>query len=554
MNSIFGIYSKSKKYNNIRHSNCFSLNNIFVNVSRIESIKNTAKKYCLFHSEKIFCSVIGYISNISVLNEKYSKDFSYDVELVAYLYSIKKEKVFKELEGVFSGVIYDLNSKKIILFQDEFASSLPIYYTLKSESFMFSTSLKEILKNVNKRELNIDAVKTLLSPFSDRFYSIKPNSVIPDDRTLVSEIHKLLPGQILIFDCMHMQVKILKANYKIKNPYTFDMAKRELIFSIQKQTNSLITLLKDKSFTVSALSSGYDSNLVVDTLSKNENLKEILAITIGGKLRNEIPMSQKCASSYKNISHLTKIVSDDQLNKLPEIILRNEGYVSERGLFLAYEIASLASEINSKTIFLSDCADQILNKYISCNISDNTLKTLELDSDSAKKIYFDLFYDDSINIQYDVDNDYILKKSGILLNSFSIQPIYPFLNRKTKLYSELISSINFKKQYYKNEVERTIPKNRAYLYKMGGTTDIEYLFSRHPNLVDLLLKQDIIVELLTEKQVSYIRKYSTAYVKVLLNLLVIHLFNELFITGKYDYYFDSMKLETNIINFFEKHN
>jgi len=239
------------------------------------------------------------------------------------------------------------------------------------------------------------------------------------------------------------------------------------------------------------------------------------------------------------------------LNKLPEIIWRNEGYVSERGLFLSYEVANALCDMNFKTVFLSDCADQILNKYINCNISVDTIKALSIEPNYAKKRYFELFYDNTVNIQYDVDTDYILKKSGILLNTFSVQPIYPFLNRRTKLYSELLSSINFKKQFYKQEVEKLIPLNSKLFTKMGGTTDIEYLFLQHPYLIELLLKQDVIVELLTDVQTQYIRKYSYKYIKILLNLLVIHLFNELFITKKYENNFERMNLDVCITDFFK---
>jgi asparagine synthase (glutamine-hydrolysing) len=199
--------------------------------------------------------VVGYINNLDEIRIKYKIRNKNDNEVIERLFSLKGKNAANELDGVFSVFIYDENAEKAYLFQDEYGSNLPIYYVNLNKEFIFSTSLKVILKNVPiRKELDYAAVYDLLSF----------QTMIPNESTLIRDIYKLPPQKIMVFDFKYNSFKIepLKRN---EEKISLSTAKVNLIKSIE---NNLARLFKH--ITVErlalALSSGYDSNFILFSL------------------------------------------------------------------------------------------------------------------------------------------------------------------------------------------------------------------------------------------------------------------------------------------------
>lgn len=140
---------------------------------------------------------------------------------------------------------------------------------------------------------------------------------------------------------------------------SLNTAKLNLIKSIE---NNLIRLFKHITVERLALTLGseYDSNFILFSLRKL-TLNKIEAISVGGIKINEIPQTKLIVDTYKNIVHNTKIIDRTAIDSFPDIVWRIEGYVFERGLFLQYELGKILNEININTVFLGECADQLLN-------------------------------------------------------------------------------------------------------------------------------------------------------------------------------------------------
>ena len=136
------------------------LDGFYLLSERISFLKNTEQHIFYSKEANIVCSLIGYILNLKKIKETYAVEGVSDVEIIARAFLVKKASLFRELNGVYTGVIYTLNSKKGYIFQDQYGSSLPIYFIDRGRDFVFSTSLKILLKNISlKRELDLWSVR-----------------------------------------------------------------------------------------------------------------------------------------------------------------------------------------------------------------------------------------------------------------------------------------------------------------------------------------------------------------------------------------------------------
>ena len=143
----------------------------------------------------------------------------------------------------------------------------------------------------------------------------------------------------------------------------------------------------------------------------------------------------------------------------------------------------------------------------------------------------------------------ILKKNGIMLNSFEIQGFYPFLNNETRIISKALGRLNAQKALYKKQVKKVVGLPVAkHLIKQYGTTDIGYLFEKNFDLLIKVLKSDFINGILSKAQINRIRNKPEFY-EFIFQLLYIYLFNELIISGKYDSEFEYDNMNLPLSNF-----
>jgi len=560
MNCLFGkfFWTNTKSPKPGQGTYQFKNGLIDLNIERIGSFDFDTTSYFYNKDTKILSVVVGYINNLDEIKIKYKIKNKNDNEVIERLFYLKGINVANELDGVFSIFIYDENAEKAYLFQDDYGSNLPIYYVNSNKEFVFSTSLKVILKNITiQKELDYAAVYDLLSF----------QTLVPNESTLLRYIKKLPPQKIIVFDLKYnsFKIELLKRN---EEKISLNMAKDNLIKSIE---NNLARLFKHLTVERSAitLSSGYDSNFILFSLRKLTHNK-IEAITIGGIKENEIPQTKLCIDAYKNVVHITKIIDSILIDSFPDIVWRTEGYVFENGLFLQYELGKILSEKNINAIFLGECADQILN---SCRnfklekfkkIIQNIIRTTFIGNfyyllfkkrkPEEWKILKPLSNLKKYHVQnnYDIEFDYILKKNGIMLNSFGKQGLYVFLNKETKLMSKTLGKLNLGKQFYKEQLKKIFGENisnNISKNKIGGSTDTYYLLDKRYEVIIKILQSDFVKKLFSEKQINMMCNNTRDYCQLILRIVYIYLFNELFISGKYDSKFDRNEIDIQLCKF-----
>jgi asparagine synthase (glutamine-hydrolysing) len=406
--------------------------------------------------------------------------------------------------------------------------------------------LKEILKQASfKRELNFQAIQDFLKL-----------PIVPNKSTLIKGINKLLPQQYILIDGITGCFELESTNPRRKK-VTKHFAKENLISSIANNIGILHNQLNSKDLACT-LSGGFDTNTILHFLAKST--ADITAVTIGGKRVNEIRNAIKMVNRYDNVRHTSSVVGENKLDTFPDIVWRLEGYVGQRGLFLQSELGEHLQKEGIKSIFLADCADQVLDQYrkslpgFSANIIKELVKCLYTDRYTSKKniaMFTGKFLYCRKNI--DIDFDYIAKKNGIMLNSYGIQGIYPFLNRETTAICKALGILGFRKFFYRKEVKRLLGERSSNIIsKVPGTTDIEYLYEGKEGIISKLLSSKLAEEITSKEQIARITNNPTRYdYDLLLQVLFVYLFNELFITGKHDSIMDEPSLDIALDKFFD---
>jgi asparagine synthase (glutamine-hydrolysing) len=544
----------------------FSYGPVSLRAQRIRVGVRPPRNFVFRRSPEILCGFIGYLTNAVLLREKLARDTTTDdTDLLAALYAKEGRSFFQSLEGFFTIFIWDFSARKGYVFQDENGYQTPLLYVDAREKILFSNHLKSLLKSgVFPRKLSLQGARDFLSG----------KVIIPNETTLIEGLRKLLPGQMLVLDESAKSMTI-EALPRCDEKVPAKEARKNLIASVGEEVGKLSALV-GAAETAAALSSGFDSNLMMSFLNKQDFTK-ITAVTIGGKKVNEIAMAARCAAVYPKVNHVTAVVGEERLRSLPDIVWKTEGHVFEGGLFLTHEFVKTLQKESSNVVFLGDGADQHLNPFrlkksarrltyekFKYRLKQRIVPLRKIWRLVKRKKTYVTQYPQAIHdlrkpdqpLGYDTKKDYILKKSGVLLNSSGIQPLYPFLGRQTGWLAKSLSPGEcHRKKFYKQEVRKTLgPGIAQYLKKIPGTIDIEFLCRNQKSLFEKLLGTDLVRDVLPgldDEQKREMLDNIPDYTESLVHLLYLYLYRELFVTGRYDSLFDDAGIDLTVEDFFD---
>jgi asparagine synthase (glutamine-hydrolysing) len=417
--------------------------------------------------------------------------------------------------------------------------SLPVYYTDTGKGFYFSTSLKEILPFVqSNRQLNFDAVSDFL------YYQY----MIPNSTTLIQGIEKMVPGSYIEVDYWYGKYTVKRIPFdKNQSHYSRKDAKTKLLDSIRESVCNLIKQSTTNELALT-LTSGWDTNLLLYYLTTEYN-KRITAVTIkGGESCDETVNAARIINNYyTDVDHLSSVVKNHCIDMLPDLVWCYEGYLFEIGMFLRHELAKILSMSRIKEIFLGVGADQILFPETSVKGFLRRLRNL---SNSAWLFRYSL-QKTTREKDFVVLIDYNTKMHAIMLNTFGIQGFFPFINKKTSILSDALGIINYwRKRYYKEQVQELLGESiTQFVSKSGAVVDSKMFFMRRKDLLVKILTSPFTQRFLTLSQIETIRKDPVKYRVIVIHLVYLFLFNEIFISGRFDKYFTEPEINVMLIDF-----
>ena len=482
-------------------------------------------------------------------------DYINSPDYIVSLYLNRGSECVNKISSLF--VIISADSTGLHIMCDPYGSQWNLFYCVKDGLFYYSTSMKSLLSvcPIN-RTLNKNAAKIFLK-----------RGFLIDGQTLITDIKCLTCAQELFFNQDGLHVQHYKYQFKICN-YSKSDARNMLIPAIE---DSILAYFSKADKSVSLpLSNGYDSNLIFNTIRKKCNDKEINVFTIGGVVgRNEIPAVKENIKGIRGVQHYTDIIDKELLRSFPDIVWRLEGSLFEGGVFLQYALGKLAQKAGITKMICGECSDeQQKSRFIK-----------DMFNVTHGKYHPNYRYYSRAN-PFLTAHFVVLKKSSLMLNSFGIRGCYPFVNVTfTQLASILVSDNLNDKSLYKALCQKEFPALIGKNVKtMGGAVDeVSYLSTdAKKRLLQLTCKSKLIQDINSIKEPAVNMALDNEFIRIcdanpnrniLINTihafsnyykskftfdswqpepffynddqkcmreLYILLFNELFITGKYD--------------------
>tara|TARA_B110000971_G_scaffold133013_1_gene136148 strand:+ start:2556 stop:4337 length:1782 start_codon:yes stop_codon:yes gene_type:complete len=353
--------------------------NIFFGHTRLSVIDLTknGKQPFLSYDKKISLIFNGEIYNFKdlkkiLIQKNYIFASNTDTEVILHSYLEWGIDFIDKLRGMFSIAIWDENLKKLFLIRDQFGIK-PLYYSADSNFFCFSSSIKSLINS--KLVSNKRSSKSLTN------YLLWGNTKDPD--TIYDKIKSVEKGTYVVVDQNNnffiKRYSDLIENIQNIEGYNFsnkDEAKSYLKEIIHETVN--YHLNSDANLGL-ALSSGLDSNLILDNIKPefNEKIKTLTVdFNIDGTIKDEIEIAKKF-SLEKKIFH--KVVNLDQLNIKQELkYFFNEMDTPSNDGFNTYILSKLAKDNNVKVLLTGIGADEIFMGYPSFNRAKKYLNILKL--------------------------------------------------------------------------------------------------------------------------------------------------------------------------------
>lgn len=258
------------------------------------------------------------------------------------------------LNGAFAFAVYDSGKNTLFLARDRMGIK-PLYFYLKNGKLIFASELKAILKHPIEREIDTAALKD--------FIALR---YIPRKGTMLKDVHKLLPGDYLLFD-----LKSRKANIEhywqlgigqtalIENELVRQI-KRLFVDSVEKR------LMSDVPLGV-YLSGGIDSSAIVAAMSKikeRAGLEEIRTFSVGfgyGNEIDEVKYSRMIAETFET-DHKEIIIKPEFVKALPKIIWHCDEPLADPAMIPVY-LMSKEAKRHMTVVLGGDGGDEVFAGY-----------------------------------------------------------------------------------------------------------------------------------------------------------------------------------------------
>lgn len=518
--------------------------------SKLNDYKELSENVFVYETDKYCISVCG---NVIVDQQTNSGN------MIVEVYERYGNVITEHINGLYILAIYDKKNHELSVYHDRTTSPITLYYTYSDETLYFSTSLKKLLlMSKIERKLNENVIETFIV-----------NGFIYGEQTLVENIYK-----IKSFHCLKVNEN---GAFQQKVNYCFtEYSEDSALANFRTVLDSAVLKQADGENELNApLSSGYDSSYIVDVLSKQTDLP-INAFSIGGKFgKNELPVVKKNVKCFDRTTLISELTDSSTLQNYPDIVWRLEGNVYEVGLFLQYELNKLVNDNGKHSLICGECADQVMNQYY---FTEERNKT---DGNESDKYY------EFSEYPYVFGSYLILKKNGILANSFDIETKYPYLDDEFIALNKPLAEYNGKKKtVHKENCNACLPKEIIdNISKIGGSTECHSLFENddeiqhffrfveksdffksHKALIKKhsyseIVKPDLVTILKTKirntaykvmkKETDSAGKYFNDEMKLreYLNYTYLILFSELFLSGKHDYMFSEPGITDSLSNY-----
>ncbi len=272
-----------------------------------------------------------------------------DTEVLLYLYEDFGLQCLPMLRGMFAFAIWDERAQRLVLVRDRVGKK-PLFYRLTDKSLAFASELKALL--VEPPQPDIDSVA---------LHHYLTFQYVPAPLTIFRGIHKLLPGQALVYEDGKVSVSTywsLEYDRKLRL-----RSEEEYVEAFRNLLEESVRLRLVSDVPLGAfLSGGLDSSSIVAVMSRLMR-QPVKTFSIGFKEEayNELPYARDVAQRF-GTDHHEFIVEPTALDVLPKLVRVYDEPYADSSAIPTYYLSELSGQ--AVTVILNgDGGDELLGGY-----------------------------------------------------------------------------------------------------------------------------------------------------------------------------------------------
>lgn len=431
----------------------------------------------LQEDESYIIGIEGVILNLAELEQETSKTSLFDV--LKYLFTKQNTDFINLLKGDFSGYIYSKTSREWYIFTNQTGSKRVFYYQ-NNNFIVLSSELKDISKLINSQSLKVELD-------INGAYSLLTYGYMLHDLTLVKDVKRLLPGQIIAYK---NGMTNIKEYFHLRNIAQTKENKELIIEKMDKLFNDAIILEyeKDKEYVkkhIATLSGGLDSRMTVlvghklgyteqtnFTFSQSKYLDETIANDIAIKCRHDFIFQALDNGNY--------------LKNIDETVEYNDGLVTYSGSAHLLHVMKNLNFNQYGLVHTGMLGDAIIGTYLSYPYK--TLPSINSGAFSVKLIDRIKPYVEEIIKNYSNEELFKIYNRGFLgiLNGYIYidqftQAVSPFLDKDFLSYCYSIpEKYKYKQRIYIEWINKKHPDFNNFPWeKTGVSPSLSFSYLRY---------------------------------------------------------------------------
>jgi asparagine synthase (glutamine-hydrolysing) len=271
-----------------------------------------------------------------------------DSEVIVHAYEAYGPQCLDRFNGMFAFAIWDTTRQQLFLARDRLGIK-PLYYWAQGEQLVFGSELSALLCHPDvPREIDRLAL--------DQFLTVE---YIPAPRTILHNVHKLLPGHWLRFDAQGVRLE----QYWDVPVRPFSGSQADAIAALSELIDDAVRLRLVSDVPVGAfLSGGIDSSTIVASMSRAMSQPvRTFSIGFGEASYNELPYARLVAAQF-GTSHQEEILAPD----ISDLAVKLTGHLDEPladfSIFPTYLVSQVAGR-SVKVVLSGDGGDELFGGY-----------------------------------------------------------------------------------------------------------------------------------------------------------------------------------------------
>ena len=433
-------------------------------------INKETNHYLVFNGE-----IYGYKKISNELKKKgiKFKDNSDTEVLFQSLNHLGVENTLKLIDGMFAFAYFDGNNKSLWLARDRIGEK-PLYYGKNCNSIFFSSELSGIIasKMFNTKAIDENSIISFLQL-----------DYIPNDKTLIKNIHKVLPGEVIKFQNNEIVKKqYFSINYNKKLNINLNEAKKNLNLLLEKSVKE--RLVADVPVGV-FLSGGIDSSLIAYYAKNIMPNIQSFTIKMTNSTYDESEYAKLVSKKLKIKNNIAEFDDDEILKSLEIIENKIDEPLGDPSILPTFLLSKFAKNY-IKVALSGDGADELFCGYTPFK-SIKFLKLLNLVPKSIGNYIHSSMSNIPSRDNY-MNYHFILKNVSKGLGWPQHQQIFRWMSPFSDYNISTLLRDNLSKKYFNENFWNTILPNK--INNMDITDQISEQFISHYLPNDILTKVD----------------------------------------------------------------